>query len=138
MLRAEIYRDNVKDISYNECLQCCGCHIQLTGKWYTCTQCPCDKFRDLCPECFDSGNYHQEHKTHMSTFIQSPSHSADYFCDACGAIFEHKDQVVYRCSTFFVSSDKYYDLCKRCYHKKRHMKHIKTFDLKRFSEIFAL
>ena len=126
--------ERAKFSDFDQWEQCNGCNTKLSEfqQWYTCTECPYSSFCEVCPNCFEK-NHHQEHEAHMSLYTPPPI-KCRTFCDACGNVFKHQDQIIYRCITCKINNENY-DLCKRCYLKKRHHKHIKTFDQLRFVDI---
>ena len=70
----------------------------------------------------------------MSHFTDPPPNCETY-CDACGAVFMHHNQIVYRCDTCKKHFNSDYELCKRCYANKKHHKHTKAFTKLRFQNI---
>ena len=103
---------------------CDGCGIVLRERfdeWFTCTECPFDQFCEICPSCFANG-HHDIHKDYMSKYKDAPA-SCKEFCDACGTIFRHPDQLIYRCSECMEQFNSFYDICKKCYTKTFHKKH---------------
>ena len=117
---------------------CDGCGMVLRDnlkEWFTCTECPFEQFREMCPSCFDDG-HHEVHKKYISRYKDVPQ-STKYFCDACGTVARNPDQLIYRCISCKAEQGGNYDLCKRCYNKLLHPKHSKMFAIKRYRELIS-